>query len=132
MVQQSRDFGVWQAQYLILAHALRAGTFDPSLMFVMGAALLVSLPLTQLSIKHLKRPLSTPSFCLPTNTSVDWSLVGGAALFGAGWGLGGICPGPAVVSVLSLQPKVVAFIMAMLAGTRLQTVLASKEEKKMK
>ena len=102
-----------------------AGTWDPSLVFVMGGALAVSLPATQWGLKALRCPLAAPSFCLPTSQTVDRSLVLGALLFGAGWGVGGICPGPGLVSLATLQPKVWGFVLSMLAGMRLFLVTSS-------
>lgn len=95
-----------------------AGSFDPSLIFVMGGALLVSLPATQLALRCLKQPLCAPGFSLPSRKDIDLQLVAGELLFGAGWGAGGICPGPGIVALATLQPKVVAFVAAMLVGMK--------------
>lgn len=89
--------------------------WDPSLMFVMGGAIALGLPGFLLA-KRLKNSLMGLPMNLPTNTHVDKKLLLGAALFGAGWGIGGFCPGPAVVAAASLATDSLIFIAAMLAG----------------
>ena len=74
------------------------GAFDPSLAFVMAGAILVYLPVYRV-IRSQPRPFVARRFALPTKTDVDARLVVGAVVFGAGWGLGGFCPGPAITSV---------------------------------
>jgi len=81
------------------------GAWDPSLAFVMGAALVVS----AIAYRVQKTPISVPA-------GIDARLVGGAALFGLGWGLAGFCPGPAIASLSTGSPKVVTFVVAMLGG----------------
>jgi uncharacterized protein len=61
-------------------------------------------------------PRFAPSFALPSATRIDRRLVGGAALFGIGWGLAGLCPGPALVSAVGLSPATIAFVAAMLVS----------------
>ncbi|HEA3130463.1 TPA: YeeE/YedE family protein [Aeromonas hydrophila] len=93
-----------------------AGTWDPSLAFVMGGALLVFMPGYFLLVKP--RPLSLlgePMVRVPAPV-LDRRLIGGAALFGIGWGLVGICPGPALSLISSGQPMIMLFIAAMVAG----------------
>jgi uncharacterized protein len=92
-----------------------AGSWDPTLMFVMAGGLAV----TTLGYKFIFRrssPLVDEKFHLPTQRQIDLPLVGGAALFGVGWGLAGICPGPALADLVTLDPKVLAFVAAMLVG----------------
>src|SRR5262249_34726870 len=60
--------------------------------------------------------LTGESFHLPTQRQIDLPLVGGSALFGVGWGLAGICPGPALTNLVTLEPKVLVFVAAMLIG----------------
>lgn len=91
------------------------GRWDPSLAFVMGGALLVSL-FTFSRIKTAEMSwLGTP-IGLPTRRDIDVRLVGGAALFGVGWGLSGYCPGPAIASLLLGGVDIVCFMVAMAAG----------------
>jgi len=75
-----------------------AGDWDPTLVFVMGGALLVTLPGYRAILKG-RRPVLANSFSLPTKKSLDAPLILGSALFGVGWGLVGFCPGPAVAAL---------------------------------
>lgn len=95
-----------------------AGAWDPTLAFVMGGALLVSIPAFRLILTR-PRPVLDEAFDLPKNTSLDGRLLGGAALFGVGWGLSGFCPGPAVAALASGLPSVFVFVAAMVAGMAL-------------
>ncbi len=95
-----------------------AGDWDPTLAFVMGGALLVAIPAFRLIFKR-SRPVLTDDFDLPTNDSLDARLLGGAALFGVGWGLSGFCPGPSVTALASGLLPVFAFVAAMIAGMAL-------------
>lgn len=92
------------------------GDWDPTLAFVMGGGLLVTIPVFQLGLGRLKKPLFEPEFHLPTRRIIDFRLVGGAVLFGVGWGLLGYCPGPAIGSVVYLNPDILFFIGAMCIG----------------
>lgn len=89
--------------------------WDPSLMFVMGGAIALGLPGFLLA-RRLKSSLMGLPMNLPTNTQIDKKLLLGAMLFGAGWGIGGFCPGPAVVAAASLASDGLIFIVAMLVG----------------
>lgn len=97
-----------------------AGDWDPSLAFVMGGALLVYGLVARLALAR-PHPLFDDRFHVPTRRDIDRRLVLGAVLFGAGWGLAGYCPGPALVSLASGRGAVVAFVAAMLAGMWLET-----------
>lgn len=90
------------------------GDWDPSLAFVMGAALLVTLIGYRFVLRR-STPLFEGRFRLPTRTDIDGRLIGGAALFGAGWGLAGLCPGPAMASLSFGGLSVIVFVVAMLA-----------------
>ena len=92
-----------------------AGEWDPTLMFVMGGALLVTFPTFRLILRR-QHPLLADGFALPTETALDGRLLGGAALFGVGWGLSGFCPGPAVVALVTGLLPVFAFVAAMVGG----------------
>lgn len=92
-----------------------AGRWDPSLAFVMGGALLVSL-VAFATVKTNKAPWANAKFELPTRRDIDVRLVIGAVLFGTGWGIAGYCPGPALASVLTGGTDVLVFVAAMLAG----------------
>ena len=99
-----------------------AGLWDPSLAFVMGGAILVSLGAFALAKKRTTSFLGG-AMQLPTNRDIDKRLVTGSLLFGAGWGLAGFCPGPALVSLGTGNPKAVVFVLAMLAGMALFEML---------
>ncbi len=92
-----------------------AGHWDASLAFVMGGALCVVAIGYRLAFRRT-RPFLAPEFSLPLSQRIDAPLLLGAALFGAGWGLAGICPGPALAGLVSLEPKIFVFIGAMLIG----------------
>lgn len=99
------------------------GTWDPSLGLVMGGAIAVGLIAFTWAKHRAARnqpALLGDAMQLPTATAVDRRLLTGAALFGAGWGLAGFCPGPAVMNLATLQPEVWLFVAAMLVGMLLQ------------
>ena len=98
------------------------GNWDPSLAFVMGGAVAVTLVGFRLVLRQ-SAPLFDTKFHLPTRQDLDRNLLLGAALFGTGWGIAGYCPGPVVAALAfgSLEP--VLFIVAMLAGAQLQRLL---------
>ena len=91
------------------------GTWDPSLAVVMAAALVVSNAGFALA-RRRQRPIFAPQSLWPIKTAIDRSLVIGSALFGVGWGLVGLCPGPALENVATLSPRVIVFVVAMTAG----------------
>jgi len=93
--------------------------WDPSLAFVMGGAVLVN-ALAFRRIRQHRNPWFDVKFHLPTRKDIDRQLLAGAAVFGVGWGLGGLCPGPALVSAASGSATAIAFVLAMLAGMLLQ------------
>lgn len=92
------------------------GNWDPTLAFVMGGGLLVSLPFFQFGLPKLQQPVLTDIFRLPTRQDIDARLLGGAALFGIGWGLVGLCPGPVLASLAYLNTDIVIFAVAMVTG----------------
>lgn len=92
-----------------------AGAWDPSLAFVMGGAVLTAAPLFALARRRAK-PLVGVAFDQPPATVIDRRLIGGAVLFGIGWGLAGICPGPALVNLAIAPAQSLAFVVAMIAG----------------
>jgi uncharacterized membrane protein YedE/YeeE len=69
------------------------------------------------------KPLVGSAFNLPTAKQIDLPLIGGAAVFGIGWGMAGFCPGPAIAALVSLQPKVLIFILSLTAGMILTNYL---------
>ena len=91
------------------------GAWDPTLAVVMISALAVSVPGFILAT-HGSRPLIAGQSFWPTRTKIDQPLVIGSALFGIGWGLVGLCPGPALENLATLSPGVFAFVAAMVSG----------------
>jgi uncharacterized membrane protein YedE/YeeE len=91
------------------------GAWDPTLAFVMGGALAVALPGFWLA-RRRGHPLLAAHFRWPTRAEIDRPLVVGSAMFGVGWGLVGLCPGPAIVNLSSLMPQAIVFVAAMAAG----------------
>ncbi|WP_192879337.1 DUF6691 family protein [Microbulbifer sp. A4B17] len=95
-----------------------AGAWDPSLGLVMFGAIAVGLPLFQL-IKRRGQSVWNQPLHLPAGNRIDRRLILGSLLFGAGWGLAGFCPGPAIVASGTGQLKALIFVLAMLAGMAL-------------
>ncbi|GAB7228989.1 YeeE/YedE family protein [Vibrio rotiferianus] len=93
------------------------GAWDPSLAFVMGGALAVFVPAYLLLIKPRNESVFGDEIICPTAKAIDKKLVVGAAMFGIGWGLLGVCPGPAVASLFTGNTQVLLFIAAMLVGS---------------
>jgi uncharacterized membrane protein YedE/YeeE len=92
-----------------------SGAWDPSLAFVMLGAIAVHLVLFRV-IRRRAGPLFATTFQIPSRNDLSPRLIGGAALFGAGWGLGGYCPGPAFVSTTSIGTEALVFTGSMIAG----------------
>ena len=101
------------------------GLWDPSLALVMGGAIAVGFFAFALAKKRTVNFLGG-ALHLPKSSQIDKPLVIGAVLFGAGWGLAGFCPGPALVSLASGQIKAAAFVVFMLAGIQLFEILARR------
>lgn len=91
-------------------------SWDPSLAFVMGGAVAVYAVVFRVVRRRRADPWFDVAFHLPTRRDVDVGLVAGAAIFGVGWGLGGLCPGPALVAAAAGSPTGLLFVGAMLAG----------------
>ena len=91
------------------------GNWDPSLAFVMIGALIVSSPLFHI-IKKKEKPIFAENFNYSNNKSINNKLILGSAIFGAGWGLIGLCPGPAISSIALLDIHSITFILAMFVG----------------
>ncbi|MSO71281.1 MAG: YeeE/YedE family protein [Alphaproteobacteria bacterium] len=118
-------FGLSVAQMVSPAKVLGfldlAGNWDPSLALVMVGALLVSFAGYRF-VRLRAAPLFESKFHLPTRTDIDRPLIGGAVLFGIGWGLVGLCPGPALAALAVGDPKIIGFVVAMVVGMALDRV----------
>jgi uncharacterized membrane protein YedE/YeeE len=95
------------------------GAWDPSLAFVMAGAIGVHFVAHRLVLRRTA-PLFDDRFHMPTRRDIDPRLLGGAGLFGVGWGLGGYCPGPALVSAAAALLPALVFVAAMTAGMLLE------------
>jgi uncharacterized membrane protein YedE/YeeE len=91
------------------------GNWDPSLAFVMAGAISVNF-LGYRAVKKLRTPVFCAEYFVPTSRKIDTKLIGGAALFGAGWGLAGYCPGPAIVSLAHFNQSTLLFVGSMLTS----------------
>jgi len=92
-----------------------AGTWDPSLGFVMGGAVIVAFFGYRLVLRR-EKPVFAPIFDIPTNRRIDAKLIGGSAVFGIGWGIAGFCPGGALPALGTLDPRVALFVLALVIG----------------
>jgi hypothetical protein len=91
------------------------GEWDPSLAFVMIGALVVSSPLFHF-FKNKEKPIFSTSFSISENKEIDKKLIFGSILFGTGWGLAGLCPGPSISSLALLNSSSVIFVFSMFIG----------------
>ena len=105
------------------------GAWDLTLVLVMGGALAVTAIAFPL-VTRKSHPLLTEKFSLPARKDIDMELVTGAVLFGIGWGIAGLCPGPAIAGLASLSPSVLLFVAAMVVGQLISPKLAMLLNKK--
>lgn len=102
--------------------AIAGGGWDPSLAFVMAGGLAVTLPAFWYA-RRRARPLAAPAFQTPTATAIDRRLALGALAFGAGWGLVGYCPGPAMAALAFGATGTIVFVLAMIAGMMIEGLM---------
>ncbi len=91
------------------------GDWDPTLAFVMGGAVIV-MAIAWRFVPQMAGPLLDERFHLPTRSDLTPRLIGGAALFGIGWGVAGLCPGPGIAALVIEPAAAAIFVLAMLAG----------------
>lgn len=101
------------------------GSWDPSLAFVMGGAIAVGLFAFAIAKKRTQSLLGD-AMHLPKTTQIDKRLIVGSLVFGAGWGLAGFCPGPALVTMASGETKALVFVAAMLGGMAIHAILEKR------
>ena len=94
------------------------GDWDPTLAFVMGGAVFVMAIVWRI-VPRMATPLFDEQFHVPTRKDLDPKLIGGAALFGIGWGIAGLCPGPGIAALVIAPASAAIFVAAMLAGMAL-------------
>lgn len=92
------------------------GTWDPSLIFVMGGAMLTAMAGYRIVLGRQPKPMFEHQFAIPTNKAIDMRLITGSAVFGIGWGIAGFCPGGALPALGTGRIDVIAFVGAMLIG----------------
>ena len=100
-----------------------AGTWDPSLMFVMGGAVVTTFIGYRLVLAR-EQPLLARTFQVPTSSRIDVKLIAGSATFGVGWGLAGFCPGAALPALGTGRLEVVIFVAALIAGIIIARLIA--------
>lgn len=110
---------------LVLAFLDFAGSWNPTLGFVMAGALVAAIPGYAVA-RRRDKPVLDAEFQIPTRRDIDAPLLVGAALFGVGWGIGGFCPGPALAALGSGMIEVFVFVGAMIAGMLLYRVLPGR------
>ena len=93
-----------------------AGTWDPSLIFVMGSGIPVA-AIGFLMLKRCKKPVVFDDIQVPTSGVIDKPLIIGSAIFGIGWGISGLCPGPAFASVLMEPAVIIPYLIALILGS---------------
>ena len=105
-----------------------AGDWDPTLAFVMGGAML-PMAIAWIIKAKLAVPFAAPSFELPGTMSIDRPLALGAILFGMGWGIAGLCPGPALADLAIAPTAVLPFVIAMFVGMAVQGRITSRDKR---
>jgi uncharacterized membrane protein YedE/YeeE len=109
--------------------AIPTGGWDPSLAFVMGVGLIVMFGALQIG-KRWQKPLFDSAFHNPTYTRIDSRLLLGSAIFGIGWGMSGICPGPAISLIAFWPPNLLVYLVALFIGSYGGTVLMPSDSEK--
>ncbi|MGF1826824.1 DUF6691 family protein [Vibrio splendidus] len=102
------------------------GNWDSSLAFVMGGALAVFTPFHYFLIKPRVQSIDGSNISTPKTNKIDQNLLIGASLFGLGWGIGGICPGPAVASLGGASITIIVFTICMSVGMKVTSQLSKK------
>ncbi len=108
---------------------LFGGAWDPTLAFVMVGAILPMAVAWSIR-QRLDSPLADTSFVLPATTGITRSLIGGSVLFGIGWGIAGLCPGPAIADLAIAPVPAAIFVAAMLGGMILHRLLPARPAKR--
>ncbi len=126
-------FGLGLSQMIdrdrVLAFLDVAGAWDPTLLFVLGGAVGVTVIAFRFVLRR-SRPLFADQFVLPSKREPDLPLIMGAALFGIGWGIAGYCPGPAITALVLGSWNPVLFLLAMIVGSLAQQWFATRHPSK--
>jgi len=105
------------------------GAFDPTLAFVMGGAVSVMAIAWRVQ-RHMNAPIAAKKFDLPKTMLIDRRLILGASIFGIGWGIAGLCPGPALAGLVIVPDKAIVFVLAMLTGMGLYRFIDARFSEK--
>lgn len=105
------------------------GDWDPSMLFVITGAIAAYAVVYRLALRR-PRPVLAKTFAVPSRRTIDKPLIAGSALFGVGWGLSGLCPGPAIVASVSGSVHVVAFVVAVIVGMLLYHAYSAWNERR--
>ena len=108
----------------VLAFLDLGGAWDPSLAFVMGGAVAIAFVAFRIAARR-SASLSGGPFHMPAAKAIDARLIGGSVIFGAGWGLVGLCPGPAIADLGFLDQRAALFVLCMILGMGLYRLLAA-------
>jgi uncharacterized membrane protein YedE/YeeE len=122
--------GMTQPSKVIAFLDVAGGAWDPSLAFVMGGAILVHAPVYALVVRRRSQPVLQSRFHVPQRRDITVPLLAGSGLFGIGWGLGGYCPGPALVSMPTLGLEALTFVGAMTVGMLLHHLIGRTKPSK--
>lgn len=104
------------------------GDWDPTLAFVMGGAVII-MAIAWNFQRRMTQPIFGERFALPDRNDLDGKLIAGAALFGVGWGIAGLCPGPAVASLALAPLNALPFVAAMLVGMALHYIVTARAQR---
>ncbi|MHA1549045.1 MAG: DUF6691 family protein [Alphaproteobacteria bacterium] len=107
--------------------AIAGGGWDPSLAFVMGAGVAIGLIGLRLD-RYLRAPVAASAFIRTNKIKIDRRLVAGSAIFGIGWGLSGLCPGPAIADLALVPQSVSIFVLAMLAASWSTGIVLNRQD----
>lgn len=110
----------------VLAFLDVAGNWDPSLLFVLGSAVIVTFAGYRLALRQ-PRPVLAESFGVPNFRQIDRPLLLGSVVFGIGWGIAGYCPGPAIASLAFTNTEALVFLPALALGSWLHLGMGSKQ-----
>lgn len=110
----------------VLAFLDVAGDWDPSLALVLGGALIPS-SLAYLVRQRMAAPILAAQFEVPAGRIIDRKLITGAALFGVGWGLVGLCPGPAIAALITGRWQILVFVAALVTGMALFRIIHERQ-----
>ena len=126
------SFGLMESgmakRHLVLLFLSICKNWDATLICVLGAAVGINLITFNLILKKMEKPIFHNKFQLPDKTEIDIKLIIGAAIFGIGWGFGGICPGPGVLCFYFYLPQSIIFMIMTICGQLLEYKLDNKIE----